>query len=508
MRTAFLLVALAALPCAAARAAELPPELPQLEQDGEKWFNEAGKTDLSTSDRNEARKKAWINLYRAKEILDRHWEAHPEDQERLVDRITKIGQMVFWIRKESPVGLLEATGVGPGSSNPPKPRDGPDRPSPEKPPAEKPGSAPGDSKGPGGAAPAPATPPPPKPPAGGAVPPSPAVAAPPQTIEQAYAEADGYARKHRADLPGIMQRFHELMARFPDQVANPLYLKAAQRAGEASTKLKDVYRKLRDDDPGSLKNVDSDEVKSTVLTLTRELASQDAAVRERAAKLLAMLGSGEAAYGLGSAFKKEKEAGPLKAMADALVSIGGRKVVQQIHTMRDEDAAAQGLDMLQQLTGRNGVDRRIAIEEVGGFALAKDDAVAGKAVDFLVSVGKEGAFGLVKALDTRSVEIRLKLIPALAATKNVKVVRPLARFLILSDNPNTRKCREAAYEAIKTFGEEGVPYLFAGLRDGSTKLWTGELLFRITGQRYSANRPGDWVEWWKRTHPDWKEEKD
>ena len=504
MRAALLLALLALLalvPARAARAADLPPELPQLEKDGEKWFNEAGKTDLSTSDRNTARRNAYASLSKALEILNRHWDAHPEDQARLEDRILKVGQMVFWIRKESPVGVLDPGGAGSGggSGAPPKPKADP-------PPADKPADTPADSGGPGGHAPAPSpkSPPPATGGEAGAAPTAP----PAQTLEQAYAEADAYARKHRADLPGIMQKFQEVMARFPDRTADALFLKAAQRAGEASSKLKDVYRKMRDDDPGSLKNVDSDEVKATILALTRELAGRDTAVRERAAKLLGMLGSGEGAYALGTGFRKEKEAAPAAAIVEALVAIGGRKVVLQIHAMRDEEESPKGLEMLQQLTGKNGVDRRIAIEEIGNYALAKDDAVAAKAVDFLVSVGKEGAFGLVKALDTRSTEIRLKIIPALAATKNVKVVRPLARFLIGGDNPNTRACKEAAYAAILTFGEEGVPYLFAGLRDGGTKMWTAELLRKITGQPYTANRPGDWTEWWKRTHPDWKEEKD
>ena len=70
------------------------------------------------------------------------------------------------------------------------------------------------------------------------------------------------------------------------------------------------------------------------------------------------------------------------------------------------------------------------------------------------------------------------------------------------------KCRAAAREAIKGLGEPAVPYLFAGLRDPETKAHTALLLREMTGQMFSMSRPGDWVNWWKQTHPDWKEEKD
>jgi hypothetical protein len=501
MRALLLLVAAlvggSLVPLPAARAAELPAEFEGLEKEGTKWYLESGNTELSTSERNEARKKAWVNLWRANEILDKHWDAHPEDQDRLESRKLAIGSMVHWLKKESPLGLLESTGVGPKPQGGTKKADWG-----EKPPPTKEGEAPG-----GGAKPAP-VPPAGTPPAG-TPPPAPAPTEPPkQTIEEAFAEAENYAKKHRADHAGILQRFLEITARFSDQTSHPLYQKATKRAGAASTKLKEAYRKLRDDDPGSLKNADDDETKRTVLALTRDLNSADPAVRKQAAAMLGDVGSGEACYPLQDRMKKEKEADVVKAMADALVAIGGRRTIQQLHGLRDDELGAVALDCLQRLAAANPVDRRLAIEEIGGFALAKDDAVASRAVDFLVGVGKEGAYGLVKALDTRSTEIRLKIIPALGATKNPKVARPLAQFLRSGDNPGTVACRNAAHDAIKPLGEAAVPYLFAGLRDPSTKAHTAVLLREITGQMFSMSRPGDWQAWWKSKYPDWKEEKE
>jgi len=473
--------------------AELPAELPGLEAEGAKWFNEAGRTDLSSSDRNDARKKAWINLYKAKEILDAHWDAHPEDQDKLEDRIVKVGQMVFWIHKESPIGLLEGTGVGPKPSGGTVKRDWPD-----KPPPEKPGSVPG------GDPPAPSPSPSP-------APAQPKIPDPMTTFEQEYAAADAWAKKHRADLSGIMERFQGLLAKFPDQTANPLYAKAVQRANEGSTKLKDVYRKLRDEDPDSLKGGAPDESKAAVIGLTRELANPDPATRERAAKLLGVLGSGEGAYTIGDRMKREKEAAPLKAMGEALVAIGGRKSIAALHAFKDDDLAPRAFDWLQGISARNPVDRRLAIEEMGEFALSKDEAVAKKTVDFLVSLGAEGNHGLLKALKTTDTDIRLKIIPALGATKDPKMAAPLSSFLLLGDVPGTVQCRNAADAAITALDKDCgdmrvVPYLFAGLRNAGTKAYTSVLLRKITGQLFSMSRPGDWQAWWKKSHPDWKEE--
>jgi hypothetical protein len=479
-----------------ARAADVPPEVAALEQDGEKWFNEAGRTDTSESVRNDARKQAWVNLYRAYEILDRFWEEHPESREKVEARLEKVGQMKFWIKKESPVGLLESTGVGPKHEAPAKPRDWPD-----KPPPEKPGSAPGGGSGGSGKSGNPFDQP-----AGGAAGAAP-TAAPRKTIEQAFKEAEEYARKHKADVAGVMQLWQELLAAFAEQTAHPLFAEAAKRAGEASGKLKDVYRKMRDADPDSLKNVDSAEVVRMLLVLGRDLASQDSAVRERAAKTIGALGSGEGVYPLVKMMRKEPEPQALLAEGNAVVAIGGRKAAEQLGGLRDDaKLGAKAYDWLTKLTAKNPVDRRMAIKEIGGFALVKDEALAAKAVDFLVGLGAEGAAGLMEALNANSVETRLKVIEALGKTGNPKVARPLGNFLLEGDIENTKRCREAAIAAVKAIGVDATPYLFPCLNNTPTKRWTGFLLREITGQMIGSGRPGDWQTWWKKTHPDWKPE--
>jgi hypothetical protein len=476
---------LAILLAVAAAAKDLPPELAGLEAEGEKWFHTAGNTDLSASDRNEARKKAWVNLYRAKEILDAHWEENPGDQDRLEDRMVKVGQMVFWLKKESPMGLLEGTGVGPKAAAPAKPREGWGSP----PPPEKPGGAPA----------APGAPP--------AAPGAPAAPARPP-IEDAFKAAEAYARKHRADGPGILGLYQRIVIDYADQPSHRLLLEAARRAGEISAKLKDVYRRLRNDDPDSLKDVDGEEVRRTAIALGREITSPDPEVRRRAGELLGALGSGEGVFPLAAAAQREKEPALAAAFLDGIVRIGGRKAIDQLGKLRDDDLGPKALEALGTIAARGPVERRFAALEISDFVLAQDDALSGRATDALIALGSDGLAGLVKALDTKRTELRLKLIPAIGSLKDPASAKPLARFLLLGDNPNTVACRNAASEAIKALGEPCVPHLFAGLRDPGTKMHTGAILRELTGQVFSSSRPGDWIAWYKRTHPEWKPEKE
>jgi HEAT repeat protein len=497
MRAALLALAAAiGLAPAAALAGSVDPAIAKMEAEGEKFFNEASNTDLSTTARNDARKKAWVQLWPALEALNKHWDAHPEDQSGLEARVSHVGKMVYWLRKESPVGLLESTGVGPKPEPARKPAGWGD-----KPPPEKPGEAPPAPPSPGGGpAPGPAPAPAPAPA------PGPAAAPAGPTIEDSYKEADAYARKHRADLPGIAERFQAVMAAHPDKTSHALWLEAAKRSGEATRALKDFYRLRRDDDPDSLKNADTAEVKAMALALGREAASRDPEVRRRAASLLALLGSADGVFPLVQAAAREQDAAVQAAMLDAVVQIGGRKAAEQLGKLRDGPLGMKAVDGLGRMCGKNRVELRIAAKELGRCAQAKDEGVARAAVDLLVGLGADGALGLVDALDSKSTEVRLKIIPALGATKNPKVARPLARFLLSGDNPAMERCRDAAKEAIKGLGEPAVPYLFAGLRDSETKAHTALLLREMTGQMFSMSRPGDWVNWWKQTHPDWKEE--
>ena len=471
----------------AARAAELPPELPALEEEGKKWFDVAGNTDLTTQERNEARKKAWVAIYKAWEMLDRHWDAHPGDQDRIADRLEKAGQMKFWLHKESPIGLLEGTGVGPKPKTPaPKPSEPKPAPPPSAPPTPTTG---GEAS---------------KPPA----PPTPEAPARP-SIEEAFKEAENYAKKHRMDKAGIMQRFHQFMADYADQTGHALYQRAVEAAGNASANLKEVYRKFRNEDPDSLKNVDSEEVEKAVLALGRDLDSPDSAVRARAAKLLGSLGSGEAVYPLLKAATKETEATLRQSEIDAVVAIGGTKAADQLGKLKGHKRMGPlSLDALKAMCAKNPVDKRLGVKQIGAYAVLPDATLASSAVDFLVGLGKDGAPGLRGALFHDNTAVRLKIIPALGSSGDPRMASDLAKFLKQSDNPNAEACRAAAQQAIEALGESAVPYLMDGLTVPGCNAYTALLLRKMTGQMFGMDQPGKWRAWWKQTHPEWKRQPD
>ena len=119
MRCAFTAVVLgvAAVLCpqhGAAGAGDAPDQdLAALFAEGKKWFEESGDTDLPPAERNAARVKAWKSLWPAREILDRRGEEDPAAAERLEREFGEVRMMVHWLKKESPLGLLESSGVGP-----------------------------------------------------------------------------------------------------------------------------------------------------------------------------------------------------------------------------------------------------------------------------------------------------------------------------------------------------------------------------------------------------------
>ncbi len=491
-----------------ARGAEFPPELDGLVKEGKLWFQKAGNPDLETKERSEARVNAWKNLWRAQEILNKHGDDHPGDLEKIDARFGDVGSMVYWIKKESPMGLLETSGVGPWKDEPEssggtnaegraKQSDWPDRPPPERE-----GEAP------------PGRPAPPPPPGGAPGTPTPApaaapVAPSPPPMEEAFKEAEAYARKHRADHPGVRDRFLDLMTRYPDS-SHPLFQKAARLKGEAEGKMKDVYRTMRDSDPDSIKGATDAREKNLVVVLAQDLGSRDSAVRERAARLLGDIGAGEGAYALAKALRGEAEPQAALAMGDSLVRIGGCKAGEQLGKLsEDKKIAGTGVDLLVRFAARNAVDRRLAALQMARFVDSPDKVAAKKALDTLIGMGGDGALGLRDALGaTNDPDERIRIFHALADTKQPWVAGPLSKFLIAGDVPNAIRCRDEAMKALRamngTCGEAIVPYMFEGLRGSSTKGWTASLLREVTGQSFGMSRPGDWVSWWKQKHPDWK----
>jgi HEAT repeat protein len=127
-------------------------------------------------------------------------------------------------------------------------------------------------------------------------------------------------------------------------------------------------------------------------------------------------------------------------------------------------------------------------------------------VDALLAFGPEAVPGLIEALGTSDFAARKKVMEALAQARAPRAARALSNFLLTDDIPNAKASREAAWETIKALGMDAVPYLFPALRNPRTQYWTGMLLRETTGQNFASGRVTDWVDWWKKDHPDWKEQ--
>jgi hypothetical protein len=292
--------------------------------------------------------------------------------------------MVHWLKKESPVGLLESTGVGPAKTEPgslldwgPPPADLRDpatdsSPSPPSPPARH---------GPAPSSPAPA-----------AAPPEPA---PPATIEFRFAQAEAYERAHRHDVPGMHERWAEILALFPDP-SHELFRRAAERAGALESRLKDAYRILRDEDPDALEGVGSARVKSMVVLVSKDLRSPDAALRSRAARLLGVLGRPEGVDGLARAMEREKDGETGATMAEAVERIGGAAAADALAEFRD-DPRYGALEGLLRIAARSPVDRRIAVTRLAVFGRVRDEAIFDRAVRALEGMEYDGTIGLVTA---------------------------------------------------------------------------------------------------------------
>jgi hypothetical protein len=465
-----LLLAAALLALApSAPAADLPADLPALEKEAEEQFRAAGAKGGNPVVRDEARRRCGAALRTVVGHLEGHWESAPKDRARIEERLARAAALLHWIRKESPVGLLDGPAAGPlpGTGAPP------------------PSSNPFDTPSPGVASgPAPAT------------------------LDQAVAAAAAWERDHRPLAAGAFQRWIEILAKHPERWIQEPWMRAAAAAGKARIALEDVYRRERDEDPDLLAAPEPPEVVRLLLLLGREIGGQDSSLRERAARVLAHLGAGDAVPILGKAARAEKEPQARLAMIEALADVGGMKGARELGALRNEAGReGEALDGLLRMAARNPVDRRYAVKGIGACALVKDEATAARAVAFLIAAGPDAARGLEEALATPSPDVKVKVMEALAATKDPRTARALSNFLLtVAETPGAVLCRDAARAAVKALGEPAVPFLFPALRSPRTRICTGELLREITGAPIGSGMVEDWISWWKRKHPDWREE--
>jgi hypothetical protein len=243
--------ALSALPMTSraprAHAADLDSaELERLESEGRAWFDKAGNTDASRDQRNEALREAYTRLKQAWSILDAYCDEHPAEIDALDEQMGRINKMLFWVKKEAPIGVLDGRKPGAASSSAPP------------------------TSSPGATAPAPpsAT--------------APATAAPISAFER--------ARAHQAarpgDLSGALALWLDVLASSTEP-ASPEHAEALSRVADLNERLKEAYRQMRDDDPDSIQ-VEHEPGQEGVVAarLVALLASEDPAARRRSVPIV------------------------------------------------------------------------------------------------------------------------------------------------------------------------------------------------------------------------------
>jgi hypothetical protein len=449
-------------------------KISKLEEEGTKWFNIAGNTDLDHDERNVARKKAYDNLKEAFNLLDAYFEKYPERIDEHEDRMIRIHMMTYWIRKESPLGLLEpdnddeedesTEGPKPQGNPPPGDSSGQDRPKDPPPGADRPG---------------------PKPPTA------------PATARGRLDLITEWERRHRADIAGCLARYERFVDKNPEAPAG-VFQEALERIAALKSMLKAAYRDLRDDDPDSLEGADDKRAVRLVLVYSAELTRGPPEQRIRAARTLGYLGSGRAARSLARVLKKVKEGPLFTAVADALTRIGGRRVCERVADLgSDEDLGPTVVGILSTILRRGDVEGRFAGEALAAVLEHMPPDLQQVTLERLFEAGPAGAMGLARAITIVGSRETARYIEHIGAIGYPGTAGHLASFLVVNPRGSRKKTAAAARKALQAIGVGGVPYLIPRLDDEKVAVWTAEMLRRITGAKPKNDKRRTWDRWWK-----------
>ena len=460
-----ILVVLLAAPAFAQDGLDMERVL-SLRDQGKPYYEASVNTDLSPSERNENRKKAYEFLHEAYRILDAWCDDHPEDIDRLEDLCIEIGQMCYWLRKESPKGLLEG-------DEPPARRGPPPGWPPAPPPDLKEPALPEPGTGPVPARPEPKAEPAPNP------------------VEEHLKYAEEYAKRHPYDLPGLRDIYLDSL----DHAApgGAAYVTALKKLSELSSQMKDWYRRLRDEDPDQLEMSGAEE-RRLVFALAKDLKDKEPDVRLRGAEYLGLRGSGDAARHLVAQVKREREVNVRKMIFASLEKIGGSKELATLRKEKDEEVETDAIRVLDALIRRSEVEARYAAAALGEFVFSKVDSVADLALGTLESLGPKGTLGLVNAITIPYPDRKLRVIRALGDTGDGRAAAVLGNLLIFGAKGQLLTYRTAAIESLKKIGRPAVPYLAPAADHPKLRQFAKYVLREITGLNFES---GDAVRaWW------------
>ncbi len=455
-------------------------------------FAAAGDTDASHAERKKSRREAYWRLKKARNLLNDHLDAHPDETESLDSLYVRISTMLFWTKKEAGMGELEGAGSGSGGTSggtKPKPKPGGLRAEPRKKPTPPPPSA--DRDDPAKSAP---TEPEPEPeiPAG-------------PTAADGLAEVQDYERRHPGDVPGLHERYTEFLGAFPDPATDE-YENAMTRLEALGRQLKDVYRSLRDEDPDELADLGDAESGRLVTQLIADLApDNDDVVRERAARYLGSLGTRAAVVALIDLLKAEPDTPMGEACAEALSRVGGRIVCARLARLKRPSAelSNQVVMILSAVVERGGPEGRVAGETMAEFALSRnDESLHTAAVELLRDAGKPGALGLASLLSVAGAADVEAHIVHLGEMGDPRTATHLAAYLKSNARGIDGRRSKAARAAIQKFGKPSVRYLIPALDDADVAVWTAELLRRFTGVKQKNDKRKTWERWYRKNRRD------
>ncbi len=464
---------------------------------------QAMNPDNSPSDRKKGRKAAYKLLKSARQQFDDYLDANPSETEALDKEYCSLSANLYWIKKfatlnefrgESEVTLppgdaddgdtnddnaesTKKSGIGGTSKrDDPEPAGGDDEPPPKK-------------SGENGDAP-----------------PDPAEA---PTMDPAQERANEARRvfaaltREESRRPGDVAHLHALYEKFLFEYDDPslrVYQKAALRLGALTDRMKDVLKDQYGFDPDDFDVEDSAAVTRVVKRLSDMLRKGDQDARRRSSELLGKLATGAAGYPLAKVLF-DKDDVVAKNASDGLIAIGGKRVATNLTKLyRDANIDKQhgALHVLTQICQASDTDARSVSHAIGRFVLSREERVSDTALESLARLGPAGVPGLLEGLSTRDTEKRVQVIRALGDTGHVPATPRIAMYLLPGSKPRAQTQREAALGAIEKFGLPAVPYLIVALKDTKRKVIVRDALTMLTGQRFSAARPGDWQRWWKR----------
>lgn len=483
---------------ALAAAEEKLAEARRLYTEAEPFIRTACDPSLEPDVRKTARIEARRRLLPARDAYLAWQAANLKGDDEPFDEVGRqVMSHLHFINKMSGPGEARESGSKPkpdAPSAPPSPQSddtgprgvprNPNPPAPETPPGPQPPSPP-----PPG--------PQPEPPAPPAPPPSPPAPDPAAKLRDDYAALLEFERRNRSNLPVVKDAFEQWLADHED-TSSKEYAAVTLRLGQIADEMERQFRTV------ALRGLDTvidDTTKATPAVMARLknlLNTKDPETRRRAAKLLGMTRSPNAAISLAQVIT-DADAEVAGLAQDGLVQIGGARMAE-ILTKRYRDAGpaqqTAALGVLRKVAAKSPIDAEAVSFHLGRFVLSNNQEIAGAALDCLATLGPAAGPGLVEALDTNLPMKLHAVMDTIVAVKYHPGAKALTNFLVRNGN-----FQRKAYDSIKSMGTPAVPYTIEGLKNGRTRDWTAALLRDMTGATLGSDDIKGWNAWWERNKP-------